>query len=101
MADGHQDIYEGSSVSAPRIAGFVGDESITYFFVIEHAIVFSATTSFTRPLMLWFVSHYDIVRILYDHTIFLQEFVFGLSVKLNKGATYLTVTSESLSSLIE
>ena len=40
---------------------------VSHFVVIEHVIVLSATTSFTRALMLWFVSHYDTVRILYDH----------------------------------
>ena len=58
MADDPQDVCDGSSVSAPKIAGFVSDESTTYFLFIEHIIVFSVTTSFTRALMLWFASHY-------------------------------------------
>ena len=98
MADDPQDICDGSSVSAPRIAGFAGDESTTYFLFIEHTIVFSVTTSFTRALMLWFVSHYvfnlEYCKTIKNVAIFLQEFVFGLSDKSNKGATYLTVTSD-------
>ena len=48
MTDDPQDIYDESSVSAPRIAAFPGDESTTYLLFIERKILFSVTTSFTK-----------------------------------------------------
>ena len=96
MADDPQDVCD-NSISAPRLAGFVGDESTTYFLFIEN-IIFHVTTPFSKVLMLWFASHY-IFNLHYCKTIkniglFFQEFVFGLPEKTNKGATYLTVTSD-------
>ena len=98
MSDDPQDVCESSSVSSPRIAGFIGDESTMYFLFIEQSIVFHTTTSFTRALMLWFVSHYvfnlEYCKGIKNVALFFKEFVFGLPEKSNKGATYLTVTSD-------
>ena len=93
-----QVVCEGSSVSSPRIAGFVGDESTTYFLFIEHTILFNVTSTFSRVLMLWFACHYvfnlENCKGIKNVALFFQEFVFSLPERSNKGATYLTVTSD-------
>ena len=98
MSDDPQDICDQSSVSAPRFAAFVGNDTTTYFLFIERKIVFSVNTSFSKALMLWFASHY-VFNLEYHKTVktiglFFQEFVFSLPDKSSKGATYLTVTSD-------
>lgn len=98
MTDDPQDICDQGSVSEPRIAAFIGDESTTYFLFIESKIVFSVITTFTKALMLWFASHYvfnlEYCKSIKSIALFFQEFVFSLPEKSTKGATYLTVTSD-------
>ena len=102
MADDPQDVCDISPVSSPRFAGFTNDDTTTYFLFIEHTIVFSITTSFTRALMLWFASHYVFNLEYCSHvksvSLFFQEFVFCLPatsyLKPQKTATYLTITTD-------
>ena len=100
MADDPQEVCSSSPLrTAPRVAAFVGDDIVTYFLFIEEKIIFKITCSFTKILMLWFVSHYifnlEYCKHARDVALFVQEFVFGLpEMSKNKGATYLTVATD-------
>ena len=59
MADDPQEVCTGSPKrTAPRVAAFRGDDDVTYFLFIKEKILFNISASFTKVLMLWFVSHY-------------------------------------------
>lgn len=100
MADDPQEVCTGSPKrTAPRVAAFRGDDDVTYFLFIEEKILFKISASFTKVLMLWFVSHYvfnlECCKHVRDVALFIQEFVFGLPERSrNKGATYLTVATD-------
>ena len=84
--------------TAPRIACFAGDETTSYYLLVERKVL-CAVTNFTRALMLWFSLHY-VFNLRYckqarEAALFFQEFVFGLPEKSkSKSATYLTVASD-------
>ena len=82
MADDPQEVCTGSPKrTAPHMAAFRGDDDVTYFLFIEE-ILFNMSASFTKVLMLWFVSHYvfnlEYCKHVRDVALFIQEFVFGL-----------------------
>ena len=86
MSDDPQDICDQSSVSTPRFAAFVSDDTTTYFWFIERKIVFNVNTSFSKALMLWFASQY-VFNLEYHKTVksiglFFEEFVFSLPDKV-------------------
>ncbi len=84
--------------AAPRIACFAGEETSTYFIYVESKVL-CTTTTFTKSLMLWFITHYvfnlQYCKQVRDVALFFQEFVFGLPERAKgKSATYLTVSSD-------
>ena len=86
--------------TAPRIGCFNGEET-QYFLYVENRPVF-CVTNISRAIMLWFILHYVFNLEYCNHVklvaLFFQEFVFGLPatsfMKHQKGATYLTVTTD-------
>lgn len=83
--------------TAPRFCRFAGDETDTYFLFVE-SMVLCTTTSFTKALILWFITHYvfnlQYCKQVKEVALFFQESVFGLSEKKGKSSTYLTITSD-------
>lgn len=86
---------------APRFASFEGEDSCQYFIFVEKVILTQAN-SFSKALLLWFVSHY-VLNLEYGSNIkevalFFQEFVCNLPAtggeKRQKNATYLSVTTD-------
>ena len=86
--------------TAPRFAAFQGADGghVDYFIFIEKTVLCKVNT-FSKALVLWFVSHYifnlEYAKVVKDVALFFQEFVFRLPCIGNKkSASYLTVTSD-------
>ena len=83
---------------APRLAGFVNEDSATTYFIFVERKVLCTVQKFSKALMLWFIAHYvfnlEYPRVCKEVGLFFQEFVFCLPKKAKKSATYLTVTSD-------
>ena len=88
------------SRAAPRFAHFPGEE-LQYFIFIESEVL-CICPSFSRALMMWFISQYVFnleysVKV-WEVALFIQEFVFRLpatsGLKRQKTATYLTVSTD-------
>ena len=87
--------------SAPRFAGFKGDDSSTYVIYVDSRVV-TDIPFFSRAFMLCFVFFY-VLNLEYckqakEVCLFIQEFVFSLPVPSvgtrQKSATYLSVTTD-------
>ena len=87
--------------TAPRFASFEGEDSSQYFIFVDDFVLTQANT-FSKAVMLWFVTHY-ILNLEYEKRVqeialFFQEFVFNLPAtgadKKQKNTTYLSVTTD-------
>ena len=87
-------------MTAPQFAGFQGEDSCQYMIFVEN-IVLTQSNSFSKALILWFISLY-VLNLEFDKAVkevalFFQEFVCNLpatgSDKKQKNATYLSVTT--------
>ena len=94
-------VSNNSKYSAPRFAGFIGDEEAQYFLFVESKII-TQTSSFNTALLLWFCLFYTLnleyPKPVTEVCIFFQEFVFGLpsstAYRRFKSVTYLSVTTD-------
>ena len=87
--------------SAPRIAGFSGDDLCQYFLYVESVTV-TQVSSFSNAIMDWFCLFY-VLNLEYsvkvkEVCLFFQEFVFQMpattAYKRQKTGTYLTTTTD-------
>lgn len=101
MTDDPDEIVNNSKLSAPRFAGFIGEDEGQYFLIVETEIV-TQTSTFNNALMLWFCLFYvlnlEYPKPVIEICLFFQEFVFGLppssAYKRSKSVTYLSTTTD-------
>ena len=87
--------------TAQWFASFEG-EDVSQFFIFVEDFVLTQASSFSKPLILWFISHYilnlEYKKKIYEIALFFQEFVSIYQLqeqkKKHKTATYLSVTTD-------
>ena len=88
-----QSIYDGRN--SPRIAAFVGEESIQYFILVEKTVLCQVPSLQLAILFLAFSAYYTF-HLEYPKSImyFLQDYVLSYPDALRRPATYLAMASD-------
>ena len=87
--------------STPHFAGFPTWGGVDTLFLFVEGQILCEVPSFSRALLLWFITHYvlnlEYVKDVRDVCLFMQEFIFALPIvgsKRVKSGSYLSITTD-------
>lgn len=97
ITESPENVSQRSGKNSPRVATFVGDESIQYFILVEQTVL-CQSRSLQYALFLTFSSYY-VFHLEYPKPIrnvmfFFQDYILSYPDSLRRPATYLATASD-------